>query len=109
MTYTENLFSAYHAAKREEFKASRMTVVPGLTLLDILANGTAVRVFKENVCNSAGLVSQRVVVNVRRTRLKAGWSGVQKIFPISQLETAILYANKMAQKEISRVSLAAIA
>ncbi|HBR4931469.1 TPA: hypothetical protein MAM93_004917 [Klebsiella pneumoniae] len=79
------------------------------TLLDIVANGTAIRVFKESAASFDNGVSRRVVVSVRRSKLKSGWTAVQKIFPISQLETAILYANKMAQKEISRESLAAIA
>lgn len=109
MNNTERLFSAYHTAKRKEFKETRKTNLSSLTLLGILANGTAIRVFKESATSFDNGVSRRVVVSVRRTHLKSGWSAVQKIFPISQLETAILYANKMAQKEISRESLAAIA
>lgn len=109
MNKTERLFSAYHAAKREGFKETRKTNVSSTTLLDILANGTAIRVFKESVSSIESGVSRRVVVSVRHRRLSSGWSAVQQIFPISQLETAILYANKMAQKEISRESLAAIA
>ncbi|WP_256682401.1 hypothetical protein [Klebsiella grimontii] len=109
MNNTERLFSAYHTAKRADFKATSKTITSSLTLLDILANGTAIRVFKECSVSFESGLSPRVVVSVRRSRLKSGWSAVQRIFPISQLETAILYANKMAQKEISRESLAAIA
>nr|UVY41849.1 MAG: hypothetical protein [Bacteriophage sp.] len=109
MNNTDRLFSAYHIAKRAEFKETRKTNTSSLTLLDILANGTAIRVFKECSVSFDSGSSHRVVVSVRRSGLKSGWSAVQRIFPISQLETAILYANKMAQKEISRESLAAIA
>lgn len=109
MNNTERLLSAYYATKRNEFKEKRKTNLSSITLLDVVANGTAIRVFKENSTSFDCGVSRRIVVSVRRSKLKSGWSAVQKIFPISQLETAIVYANKMAQKEISRESLAAIA
>lgn len=108
MNNTERLLSAYYATKRNEFKEKRKTNLSSVTLLDVVANGTVIRVFKENTVSFDSGVSRRVVVSVRRFS-SAGWTAVQKIFPISQLETAILYANKMAQKEISRESLAAIA
>lgn len=109
MNNTERLLSSYYATQRNEFKEKRKTNLSSVTLLDIVANGTAIRVFKENTASFDNGVSSRVVVSVRRSKLKSGWTAVQKIFPISQLETAIVYANKMAQKEISRESLAAIA
>ena len=109
MNNTERLFAAYYATQRNTFKEERNSLVSIVTLLDIVANGTAIRVFKESAASFDNGVSRRVVVSVRRSKLKSGWTAVQKIFPISQLETAILYANKMAQKEISRESLAAIA
>ncbi len=109
MNNTERLLSSYYATQRNEFKEKRKTNLSSVTLLDIVANGTAIRVFKESTASFDNGVSSRVVVSVRRSKLKSGWAAVQKIFPISQLETAIVYANKMAQKEISRESLAAIA
>lgn len=109
MNNTERLLSSYYATQRNDFKEKRKTNLSSTTLLDIVANGTAIRVFKESAASFDNGVSRRVVVSVRRSKLKSGWAAVQKIFPISQLETAILYANKMAQKEISRESLAAIA
>ncbi len=109
MNNTERLLTSYYATQRNEFKEKRKTNLSSVTLLDIVANGTAIRVFKENTASFDNGVSSRVVVSVRRSKLKSGWAAVQKIFPISQLETAIVYANKMAQKEISRESLAAIA
>ncbi|HHT4259150.1 TPA: hypothetical protein ACTYZB_004817 [Klebsiella variicola] len=108
MNNTERLLSAYYATKRNEFKEKRKTTLSSLTLLDIIANGSAVRVFKESVgCFDEG-ISNRVVVSVRR-RHGSGWVAVQKMFPVLQLETAILYANKMAQKVISIESVSAIA
>ncbi|SVM29420.1 Uncharacterised protein [Klebsiella pneumoniae] len=109
MNNTERLLSSYYATQRNEFKEKRKTNLSCVTLLDIVANGTVIRVFKESTASFDSGVSRRVVVSVRRSKLKSGWTAVQKLFPISQLETAILYANKMAQKEISRESLAAIA
>lgn len=109
MNNTERLFAAYYATQRNTFKEERNSIVSIVTLLDIVANGSAIRVFKESTVSFDDGISRRVVVSVRRSKLKSGWTAVQKIFPISQLETAILYANKMAQKEISRESLAAIA
>lgn len=109
MNNTERLLSSYYATQRNEFKGKRKTNLSCVTLLDIVANGTVIRVFKESTASFDSGVSHRVVVSVRRSKLKSGWTAVQKLFPISQLETAILYANKMAQKEISRESLAAIA
>ncbi|MEG8915507.1 hypothetical protein U4S76_08315 [Klebsiella pneumoniae] len=109
MNNTERLFAAYYATQRNTFKEERNSLVSIVTLLDIVANGSAIRVFKESTASFDNGVSSRVVVSVRRSKLKSGWAAVQKIFPISQLETAIVYANKMAQKEISRESLAAIA
>lgn len=109
MNNIERLLSSYYATQRNEFKEKRKTNLSCVTLLDIVANGTVIRVFKESTASFDNGVSRRVVVSVRRSKLKSGWTAVQKIFPISQLETAILYANKMAQKEISRESLAAIA
>lgn len=108
MNNTERLLSSYYATQRNDFKEKRKTNLSSITLLDIVANGTAIRVFKESAASFDNGVSRRVVVSVRRFS-SAGWTAVQKIFPISQLETAIVYANKMAQKEISRESLAAIA
>lgn len=109
MNNTERLLSSYYATQRNEFKEKRKTNLSCVNLLDIVANGTVIRVFKESTASFDSGVSRRVVVSVRRSKLKSGWTAVQKLFPISQLETAILYANKMAQKEISRESLAAIA
>ncbi|HBT4799502.1 TPA: hypothetical protein MB324_004108 [Klebsiella pneumoniae] len=109
MNNTERMLSSYYAMQRNEFKEKRKTNLSCITLLDIVANGTVIRVFKESTASFDSGVSRRVVVSVRRSKLKSGWTAVQKLFPISQLETAILYANKMAQKEISRESLAAIA
>lgn len=109
MNNTERLFAAYYATQRNTFKEERNSLVSIVTLLDIVANGSAIRVFKESTVSFDDGISRRVVVSVRRSKLKSGWTAVQRIFPISQLETAILYANKMAQKEISRESLAAIA
>ncbi|SWZ02908.1 Uncharacterised protein [Klebsiella pneumoniae] len=109
MNNIERLLSSYYATQRNEFKEKRKTNLSCVTLLDIVANGTVIRVFKESTASFDNGVSRRVVVSVRRSKLKSGWTAVQKIFPISQLETAIVYANKMAQKEISRESLAAIA
>lgn len=109
MNNTERQLSSYYATQRNEFKEKRKTNLSSVTLLDIVANGTVIRVFKESTASFDSGVSRRVVVSVRRSKLKSGWTAVQKLFPISQLETAILYANKMAQKEISRESLAAIA
>ncbi|SBW72890.1 Uncharacterised protein [Klebsiella pneumoniae] len=106
MNNTERLFAAFYATQRNTFKEERNSLVSIVTLLDIVANGSAIRVFKESTVSFDDGISRRVVVSVRRSKLKSGWTAVQKIFPISQLETAILYANKMAQKEISRESVA---
>lgn len=109
MTNTERLFAAYYATQRNTFKEKRNNLVSIVTQLDIVANGSAIRVFKESTVSFDDGISRRVVVSVRRHQHKSGWTAVQKIFPVSQLETAILYANKMAQIVISRESLAAIA
>ena len=108
MNNTERLFSEYFHAKRENSRRKRPAREMKTTLLDVQTNGTVISVFKEKSILNCG-PSIRIVVAVRRQRFGFGWSGLQKLFPVSQLETAILYANKLAQNEISRQSLVAIA
>lgn len=109
MNDIERHLSDFYAANRDTVRSKRPADVVKSTLLDIMANGTAIQVFREKLVDFRGESPTRIVVTVRRQRLNAGWSGVQRLFPVSQLETAIVYANKLAQNEISRQSLVAIA
>ncbi|ELY3541552.1 hypothetical protein SNQ26_003674 [Cronobacter malonaticus] len=77
-----------------------------LTLLDIIANGTAIRLFKETVVSED--TRTRYVMSIRRPSGR-GWMAKQIIWPAGKLEQALLEANKVAQQEIQRVSLLATA
>lgn len=83
-------------------------VVSQLTLLDIIANGTAIRLFEETLVSFDNVSRARYVMSVRRQSGR-GWMAKQLIWPEGELESALLEANKVAQQEIQRASLMATA
>lgn len=89
-------------------RKEKPTAMPQLTLLDIIANGTAIRLFKETLVSFDNGSRTRYVMSVRRQRGR-GWVSKQMIWPEEELELALLEANKAAQQEIQRVSLQATA
>lgn len=89
-------------------KKDRPTLLKQLTLLDVIANGTSIRLFKETLATFENGARSRYVMSVRRQG-KTGWVSKQMIWPEGKLELALLEANKAAQQEIQRVSLQATA
>ncbi|EMB8467699.1 TPA: hypothetical protein ACXNQJ_004836 [Enterobacter hormaechei] len=89
-------------------KKARPTLLKQLTLLDVIANGTSIRLFKETLVTFENGARSRYVLSVRRQG-KTGWVSKQMIWPEGELELALLEANKAAQQEIQRVSLQATA
>ncbi len=87
-------------------RKTKPEVAHQLTLLDIIANGTAIRLFKETVVSED--TRTRYVMSIRRPSGR-GWMAKQIIWPAGKLEQALLEANKVAQQEIQRVSLLATA
>ncbi|EEO1593027.1 MULTISPECIES: hypothetical protein [Citrobacter] len=83
-------------------------VLSQLTLLDIIANGTAIRLFKETFVSFDNGSRARYVMSVRRQN-RRGWMAKQIIWPEGELKQALLEANKVAQQEIQRASLMATA
>ncbi len=89
-------------------RKDKPAVLGSITLLDIVANGTAIRLFKETVVVFGETSRKRIVMNVRRHSGK-GWVAKQVIWPASDLELALLEVNKVAQQEIQRATTLAIA
>jgi hypothetical protein len=89
-------------------RKDKPAVLGSITLLDIVANGTAIRLFKETVVVFGETSRKRIVMNVRRHSGK-GWVAKQVIWPESDLELALLEVNKVAQQEIQRATTLAIA
>lgn len=89
-------------------RKEKPTAMSQLTLLDIIANGTAIRLFKETLVSFDNGCRTRYVMSVRRQN-GGGWMAKQIIWPEGELEHALLEANKVAQQEIQRVSLLATA
>lgn len=89
-------------------RKEKPTVMSQLTLLDIIANGTAIRLFKETLVSFDNGSRTRYVMSVRRQSGR-GWMAKQIIWPEGELEQALLEANKVAQQEIQRASLLATA
>lgn len=89
-------------------RKDKPAVLGSITLLDIVANGTAIRLFKETVVVFGDTSRKRIVMNVRRHSGK-GWVAKQVIWPASDLELALLEVNKVAQQEIQRATTLAIA
>lgn len=89
-------------------RRQKPTVVNQLTLLDIIANGTAIHLFKETVVDLQGDVRSRYVLKVRRQHGR-DWSSKQVMWPTDQLSRAILEVNKVAQQEIQRATILATA
>ncbi|EAR5803654.1 hypothetical protein ABL037_004318 [Salmonella enterica] len=79
-----------------------------LTLLDVIANGTAIRLFRETLVSFDRNSSTRYVMSVRRHH-KNGWIAKQIIWPEDKLEQALIEANKTVQQEVQRVSTLLIA
>ncbi|CAH3952106.1 hypothetical protein I9Y19_004053 [Citrobacter freundii] len=89
-------------------RKEKPTAMNQLTLLDIIANGTAIRLFKETLVSFDNGSRTRYVMSVRRPSGR-GWMAKQIIWPEGELEQALLEANKVAQQEIQRASLLATA
>lgn len=89
-------------------RKDKPAVLGSITLLDIVANGTAIRLFKEIVVVYGETSRKRIVMNVRRHSGK-GWVAKQVIWPESDLELALLEVNKVTQQEIQRATTLAIA
>ena len=83
-------------------------LVAEITLLDIVANGTSIRLFRETAVSFDKNTFTRYVMNVRRQRGK-GWMAFQRMWPEHQLELALMEVNRVAQQEIQRASVMAIA
>lgn len=84
-------------------RKEKPTVMSQLTLLDIIANGTAIRLFKETLVSFDNGSRTRYVMSVRRQSGR-WWMAKQIIWPEGELEQALLEANKVAQQEIQRAS-----
>lgn len=91
-----------------QVRKERPAIVGQITLLDIIANGTAIRLFTETLASIDDGVKKRYILNVRR-QCGRGWMAKQIIWPEGELEQALLEANKVAQQEIQRASLLATA
>ncbi|ELY2528061.1 hypothetical protein SMZ85_003928 [Cronobacter sakazakii] len=89
-------------------RKDKPAVLGSITLLDIVANGTVIRLFKETLVSFDNGSRTRYVMNVRRHSGK-GWVAKQVIWPESDLELALLEVNKVAQQEIQRATTLAIA
>ena len=89
-------------------RKDKPAVLGSITLLDIVANGTVIRLFKETVVVFGETSRKRIVMSVRRYSAK-GWVAKQVIWPGSDLELALLEVNKVAQQEIQRATTLAIA
>ncbi|ENL8728930.1 hypothetical protein AB6I73_003890 [Citrobacter amalonaticus] len=89
-------------------RKEKPAVLNQLTLLDVIANGTAIRLFKETLASFESGSRTRYVLSVRRQNGR-GWQSRQDIWPEGELEQALLAANKVAQQEIQRASLLATA
>ncbi len=89
-------------------RKEKPTAMSQLALLDIIANGTAIRLFKETLVSFDNGSRTRYVMSVRRQSGR-GWMAKQIIWPEGGLEQALLEANKAAQQEIQRASLLATA
>lgn len=98
----------HYESNKEQIRQNRPRVLTSVTLLDILANGTAIRLFREAIGGKDATINNRLVISVRRP-LKKGWTSVQHTLPADQMQEALLRANQIAQMEIQRVSIAAIA
>ncbi|HFP9309417.1 TPA: hypothetical protein ACJI3N_005307 [Raoultella planticola] len=111
MNRTETLFASYYAPGREAFKEKRPRILTSITLLDILANGVAIRVHREAVGGFDCGIRSSLVVSVRKPARypQKGWSAVQYILSDKEEAKAILLANKLAQREIAKISIEAIA
>lgn len=83
-------------------------MVNQLTLLDVIANGTAIRLFRETLVSFDKNSSTRYVMSVRRHN-KNGWMAKQMIWAEDKLEQALIEANKIVQQEVQRVSTLLIA
>lgn len=88
-------------------RKDKPAVLGSITLLDIVANGTAIRLFKETVVVFGETSRKRIVMSVRRYSAKV--VAKQVIWPESDLELALLEVNKVAQQEIQRATTLAIA
>lgn len=64
-------------------RKDKPAVLGSITLLDIVANGTAIRLFKETVVVYGETSRKRIVMNVRRHSGK-GW-GLNKLSGLSQI------------------------
>ncbi|WBM72974.1 hypothetical protein OH773_22290 (plasmid) [Buttiauxella sp. WJP83] len=89
-------------------RKERPSTTSQMTLLDIVANGTAIRLFKETIVSIDIGVKKRYVMSVRRQSGR-GWIAKQVIWPEGELELALLEVNKVAQQEIQRVTVLATA
>lgn len=89
-------------------RKDKPAVLGSIILLDIVANGTVIRLFKETVVVFGEISRKRIVMSVRRYSAK-GWVAKQVIWPESDLELALLEVNKVAQQEIQRATTLAIA
>lgn len=89
-------------------RKEKPTLMGHLTLLDIVANGTSIRLFREKAITFDAGNFTRYVMVVRRQRGR-GWMSVQKMWPEDQLEPALMEANRVAQQEIQRASVQAVA
>lgn len=108
MTKIEAHLMAYYKANKEQIRQECPRVLTSVTLLDILANGTAICLFREAIGGKDATINNRLVISVRRP-LKKGWTWIQHTLPADQMQEALLRANQIAQLEIQRVSIAAIA
>lgn len=93
---------------KDQKRKEKPALVAQLTLLDIVANGTSIRLFRETAVSFDKNTITRYVMNVRRQRGK-GWVAFQRMWPEHQLELALMEVNRVAQQEIQRASVMAIA
>lgn len=89
-------------------RKEKPTLLNQKTLLDIVVNGTSIRLHRESPGTFDGGSTTRYVVIVRRKRGK-DWIAVQKIWPEDQLNYALLEVNLVSQKEIQRLSVMHVA
>ncbi|EMA2753935.1 TPA: hypothetical protein RMT52_005128 [Escherichia coli] len=88
---------------KDQKRKEKPEMISRLALLDVIANGTSVRLFRETVVSFEKDPFTRYVMCVRRRRGK-GWMSLQRMWPEKQSQQALLEVNRVAKQEINRAS-----